>query len=120
MTPEEKKEKARWTRIKRVYGITKEQYEELDNGHCPICLRTWSDSVVPCVDHDHVDSLVRGIVCRYCNHRRIGRHRDAELVHRIAKYLEGPFILKMPPKKPKKRRKTKSERSRVGSRSKKQ
>lgn len=103
MTPEEKKEKTRWTRILRVYGVTKEQYDGLDLGHCPICLRTWSDAVKPVVDHDHVDRLVRGLVCRYCNHRRIGHHRDAELVDRIAKYLRGPFHLEMPAKKKRKK-----------------
>jgi hypothetical protein len=101
---DDKKEKARWSRIKRVYGLTKEQYEELDTGCCPICLRPWGDSVKPVVDHDHVEAVVRGIVCRYCNHRRIGHHRDAELVYRIARYLQGPFYLTMPPKKKRKKK----------------
>lgn len=104
LTDEEKKEKARWQRILRTYGLSKEQYEELDKGHCPICLRQWSETVRPVVDHDHVANLVRGIVCRYCNHRRIGHHRDADLVQRIADYLRGPFTIKMPPKKKKKRK----------------
>ena len=107
-TPEERKEKARWSRILKIYGLTKEQFVELDLGHCPICLRTWSDSVKPVVDHDHVERVVRGIVCTYCNHRRIGHHRDAGLVRRIADYLEGPFALKMPtpPKRKRKKRRT--------------
>jgi DNA-directed RNA polymerase subunit RPC12/RpoP len=109
-TPEEKREKARWSRILRVYGLTKEQYAELDLGHCPICLRVWGDGVLPVVDHDHVDKVVRGIVCRYCNHRRIGHHRDSNLVQRIAKYLEGPFHLKIPsPPKKKKKKSTKKK-----------
>ena len=102
-----KKEKARWARIKRVYGLEKEDYESLDTGGCPICLRPWSIAVNPVVDHDHVERVVRGIVCRYCNHRRIGHHRDHELVLRIGHYLKGPFYLKMPPKKKKIRRKKK-------------
>lgn len=104
---DEKKSKLRWARIKRVYGLTKEQYDELDLGHCPICLRTWSITVCPVVDHDHSENRVRGIVCRYCNHRRIGHHRDSELVFRIANYLKGPFYLEMPPKKKRKKRKVK-------------
>lgn len=103
MTPEEKKDRARWARIFRTYGLTKEQYNKLDTGGCPICLRNWSDDVKPVVDHDHVAAKVRGIVCRYCNHRRIGHHRDADLVLRIAKYLRGPFHLEMPPKKKRKK-----------------
>lgn len=104
MTPEEKKEKARWQRIFRVYGITKEQYKELDSGKCYICERTWSDTVKPCVDHDHSTGEVRGILCLYCNHRLVGRHRDGDLIQRVADYLREPrrgWIV--PPKKKKKR-----------------
>lgn len=106
-TPEERKEKARWARILKTYGLTKEQYHELDLGHCPICLRKWGGTVAPVVDHDHVERTCRGIVCRYCNHRRIGHHRDASLVYRIADYLSGPFKFVMPPKKKRKIRRKK-------------
>lgn len=105
MSPEEKKEHARWTRIKRVYGITKEEYQTLDKGHCSICLREWNERVRPAVDHDHVDGWVRGVVCLYCNRTRIGRFRDAELVQRIADYLRQDFIHKVPLKKKKPKRK---------------
>lgn len=100
-----KKERARWSRIKRVYGITKAQYDELDLGHCPICLRGWSATVRPAVDHDHVDGWVRGIICLYCNRVRVGRSRDSALVRRIADYLEGPFEHVVPPKSKRKRKK---------------
>lgn len=86
----EKKERARWQRILRTYGITKEQYEELDLGYCPICLRTWSDTVRLCVDHDHHTGDVRGVICLYCNHRIVGRHRDPDLLERVANYLRAP------------------------------
>lgn len=106
MTPEEKKDRARWQRIFRIYGITKKDYEELDKGHCPICLREWSDKVRPAVDHDHSkDGWVRGVVCLYCNRVRIGRFRDADMVQRIADYLRGPFKHTVPEKKPKRRKK---------------
>lgn len=107
MTPEEKKEKARWSRIKRVYGITQEEYNELDKGYCPICLREWTEKVRPAVDHDHVDGWVRGVICLYCNRVRVGRFRDHEVVQRIADYLKQEFTYKVPPK-PKKKRKKKS------------
>jgi hypothetical protein len=101
----EQKDKARWARIKRVYGLSKEDYDKLDTGVCPICLRAWSSTVRPCVDHDHSDGSVRGIVCLYCNHRLIGRHRDGSLVRRIADYLDNPRLgLIVPPKKKKKRK----------------
>lgn len=107
VTPEEKKDRARWQRIFRVYGITKEQYDEIDKGSCPICLRAWSDSVRPVIDHDHSTGDVRGILCFYCNHRVVGRHRDGDLIQRVANYLKAPrkgWIV--PKKKPKKRKKS--------------
>jgi hypothetical protein len=111
LTPSEKKDKARWSRILKVYGITKDQYYALDKGLCPICTREWSDTVKPCVDHDHVSGEIRGLLCLYCNHRMVGRHRDADLVQRIATYLrETPRGWIVPPK-PKKKRKKKNESS---------
>ena len=100
-----RKERSRWARILRVYGITKEQYEELDHGKCHICLREWNETVRPAVDHDHSNGVIRGLICLYCNRYRVGRHRDAELVQRIADYLRGPFKGWIVPPKPKKRRK---------------
>lgn len=105
-TLEQRKEKARWSRILRVYGLTKEQYNELDLGYCPICFRNWDDSVIRCVDHDHSSGEIRGLACLYCNRYRIGRFTDPVLVRRIADYLAAPrkgWIV--PPKKKKKRKK---------------
>lgn len=100
--------KARWARILRTYGITKEQYDELDLGHCPICLRGWGPTVRPVVDHDHSTGHVRGILCAYCNHRIVGRHRDHELVDRLARYLEHqPRRWVIPAKKKKKKKRVK-------------
>lgn len=99
------KEKARWARIKRVYGLSKEQYDKLDTGVCVVCLRPWSSSVRPCIDHDHATGEVRGLLCFYCNHRVVGRHRDPDLIYRVYDYLSQPrrgWIV--PPKKKKKRK----------------
>lgn len=109
---EERRDKARWQRILRVYGITKEQYDELDRGHCPICVRDWSDRVRPVVDHDHKSGEVRGILCAYCNHRLVGRHRDADLLYRMAEYVRGPhrgWIVPPRPKRPRKRTRKKKK-----------
>lgn len=102
------KENARYARILRVYGITRDQYQSLDLGHCPICLRDWSDDVRPCVDHDHVSGEVRGLLCIFCNRYRVGRLRDASLVQRIADYLSGPFRGWIVPKKKKVRRRNRA------------
>jgi len=108
-TPDEKREKARWSRILRVYGLTKEQYGSLKSSVCPICLRPYSDTVKPVVDHNHQTGEVRGIICAYCNHRVVGRHTDSDLISRMADYLRGPhtgFIVPKPPKRKRKKRRT--------------
>lgn len=102
----EAKEKARWSRILRTYGITREQYTSIDLGHCPICLRAWGDKVRPCVDHNHVTGEIRGLLCIFCNRYRVGRLRDYAIVSRIATYLQGPHTGWIaPPKKKRKRKK---------------
>ena len=106
MTLSEKAERARWARIKRVYGITKEQYDLLDTGSCYVCLRPWGGSVTPCIDHDHVTGEIRGLLCKYCNRYVVGRHRVPDFLRRAADYLALPrrgWIV--PPKKKKKKRK---------------
>lgn len=108
LTPEQK-DKARWSRILKIYGITKEQYQSLDLGFCPICLREWSETVHPVVDHHHREKKVRGVICRYCNHKRVGHHTDWEIVERIVTYLKQPFPFEnqmpiKPRRKPRKRK----------------
>ena len=106
MTLNDRKERARWQRILRVYGLTKEQYEELNNGVCPICLRLFDDNVRPVIDHDHVSGEVRGILCFYCNHRVVGRHRNSDALRRVCDYLDAPRRGWIVPKR-KKRKKRK-------------
>lgn len=85
-------DKARASRLKRIYGITLEQYDELllrQDHKCPACLRHESEFPIRlAVDHDHKTGEVRGLLCNYCNHRIVGRHRDAELLRRVADYLD--------------------------------
>lgn len=95
--------------LRRTYGITEEQYEELleaQNKNCAVCLRPASEFAVRlAVDHDHATGEIRGLLCGHCNHRVVGRHRDADLLQRVADYLRqgtGWFV----PVKPKRRRKT--------------
>lgn len=98
-------EKAKWARIRRVYGLTEEQYNELLGTSCPICLRPWSDTVRPVVDHDHHSGEVRGVLCFYCNHRVVGRHRDGLLMSRVADYLLAERRGWVVPKKKKRKKK---------------
>ena len=82
-------------RLKMKYGLTEAQVGKmrvLQNNACAICLRT-PPAIVLCVDHDHHTKRVRGLLCRFCNHKRIGRDRmtPAILHRRIADYLESTF-----------------------------
>lgn len=101
-------DKARASNLKRLYGITLEQYDELRERQrelCAVCLKHESEfNVRLCVDHDHKTGEIRGLLCRYCNHRLVGRHRDSDLLRRIADYLEVGTGWFVPPKKKKRKR----------------
>jgi hypothetical protein len=66
--------------IKRKYGITPEQYDEMlnqQNGLCAVCdkpERIRDGRRMP-VDHDHETGKVRGLLCSHCN-RGIGLFGD--------------------------------------------
>ena len=114
MTTDEKREiareKARWSRILRVYGITKEQYDELDNGSCYVCERSWGGTVQPCIDHNHKTGEIRGLLCRYCNRYRVGHFTEPAMVYRIYEYLQRHTGWIVPPKPKKKRKKRVSKK----------
>jgi hypothetical protein len=107
----DKAEHARDLALRRTYGISLEEYKEIlaAQGHrCPVCLKPLSGVSNP-VDHDHKTGVVRGVLCTYCNRRRVGQHTDWELVDRMAKYLKDHPARRVvgsrrvPPKKPKRR-----------------
>jgi hypothetical protein len=65
--------------FKRKYGLTLEQYTELfnkQNGKCAICGKHQTElKQALCVDHDHQNNNVRGLLCSKCN-RGIGMLED--------------------------------------------
>lgn len=76
--------------LRRTYGITLSEYKAIlaSQGHkCPVCLKPLTGISNP-VDHSHRYGTVRGILCTYCNRRRVAQHEDWEIVDRIAKYLK--------------------------------
>lgn len=106
--------------LKRTYGITLADYYAIlahQKGMCAIngCgkvpVRSWLD-----VDHDHKARVVRGLLCRYHNHRLIGRHREWELLQAAANYLRWPPAViaigerSLMPKPKRKRRKSGSRK----------
>lgn len=99
--------------LKRTYGLTEEDYYKLldkQGGGCAICGKTIEqEGKYLAVDHDHKTGEVRGILCGYHNKYTVGRHRDADLLRKVANYLDGPFTGFFAPKKSKRRKKKKSE-----------
>lgn len=108
------KERARDAYLRRVYGISLEEYKAVlaAQGHkCPVCLKPLSGISNP-VDHDHFTGILRSVCCTYCNRRVIGQHRDWKKIQRLADYLRNPPAIRVigrrqvPKKKPRKRRKS--------------
>lgn len=105
-----KKEKARWYNIKRLYGITQDDYLQLlheQDGKCGICKRDHTEfTKALSVDHDHKSLEIRGLLCHFCNSRFLGRHTRPELFRSAYEYLISPRRGWLVPKrKPKKRKK---------------
>jgi hypothetical protein len=66
------KERARWNKMERVYGITKEQYEAqfaAQGGKCAICRRVNRHKTKKylSIDHNHETGEIRGLLCHSCN-----------------------------------------------------
>lgn len=105
---EKKAETSRAYHLKKKYGITVEQYDEMlenQNHRCLICDKHEDDVKTRlAVDHNHITGEIRGLLCTYCNHRIVGRHRDGNLLRKIADYIEQGTGLFVPPQRPKKRK----------------
>lgn len=83
----------------KKYGLTEIEWLGLfctQGWHCPICLKRTGVRWV--TDHRHVPGwknmepeerkrYVRGILCSYCNHRRVHSHLTAAEAQRIADYF---------------------------------
>lgn len=93
----EGKDRARHYHIKRLYGISLDEYKEMSerqNHVCAICgnaetatLRGEVKSLA--VDHCHQTGEVRGLLCTDCN-RALGLFKDnINVIRKAADYLEG-------------------------------
>jgi len=104
-------ERSRRSRLMKLYGITIEEYDRMlenQKGCCAICDRDAADFKTRlAVDHNHITGEIRGLLCSYCNHRIIGRHRDAALLRKMADYVDQGTGLFVPKQRPKKRRRKK-------------
>lgn len=87
-------------RVESVYGITPEQYREIfarQGGRCAICLSE-PRTIRFAVDHDHKTGIVRGILCKRCNHDLLGGGHDSvqTLWNAIAYLMFPPALGPMP------------------------
>lgn len=102
--------KSRQYHLLRKFGITPEQYDELfekQGGKCALCSKTGEEQGrALAVDHDHTTGEIRGLLCNYCNHRVVGRHRDGDLLRRMADYVEQHTGWFVPPQKKRRRKRT--------------
>lgn len=77
--------------LKRAYGITVEQYEDMyraQNGVCAICHGVNLNGTRLCVDHNHDTKKVRDLLCRKCNSFLGYIREDKEVGRRMSEYLE--------------------------------
>ncbi len=84
----------------RRYGLTADEWLALmkaQGWRCPVCLKSGA-AVRWNTDHDHVPRwaarppaerkrFVRGVLCAYCNFRRVNSRMPAVEAQRIADYL---------------------------------
>jgi hypothetical protein len=76
-------------RLKR-YGLTGEMFDSLlraQGGVCAICGTGGFSKRGPCVDHNHLTSKVRGILCSHCN-SALGHLKDSiSIAKKAIEYL---------------------------------
>lgn len=84
---------ARRSRLRRVYGITPEEYDALaakQKNACAICKQECVTGYRLAVDHDHETGRVRGLLCMHCN-SGIGNLNDSiPLLQAAIRYLSHP------------------------------
>ena len=88
----ENPERTRNNDLKRNYGITLQEHQEMyenQNGHCAICKKEgdgkWKKL---CVDHDHETGKVRQLLCRRCNMVLGQVYDNISLLEEHIKYLQ--------------------------------
>lgn len=103
----------------RTYGITQADYEmlvERQAGRCPVCWKIPKTPLV--VDHDHKTGIIRGLLCRMCNYKVIGRHRVETLSAAVEYLLHPPAVAALGerrvPDKPKRRKRRRNKPSEKG------
>lgn len=89
--PEKLDQQARKWYLRKMYGISVEDYDELvakQKGLCLICEQLDTSGKRLAVDHHHDTGLVRGLLCARCNLGLGYFTDDPERLRRAAAYLE--------------------------------
>ena len=80
-------------RLNRLYGLTLDQFEQMENAQCNLCALcnrppkgTSRRTKRLVVDHDHKTGAVRGLLCQPCN-RALGWFENPEWSTRARRYL---------------------------------
>jgi hypothetical protein len=77
--------------LKKLYGITPEQYTQLllkQNGCCAICNKPSTDYKRRLhVDHDHTTKKIRGLLCVRCNYGIGYFNENTSLLDKAKEYL---------------------------------
>jgi len=85
------KKNSKWSYIKRKYNLTKEDYYkmfELQNNRCKICNNILGSGKKVHIDHCHVTSKVRGLLCQKCNHGLGIFNDNIQLFYNAIQYLQ--------------------------------
>lgn len=80
----------RWRRLRRRYGLSREDYETLlarQGGACGICKQPVAEPLV--VDRSRATGRVRGLLCRRCKAGLVCFEEDPRLLLRAIAYREG-------------------------------
>lgn len=89
--PERHRQKQRRSDLKRQYGLSEAQYNDMlekQGGACAICGVFQSPDRPLNVDHCHMSGRVRGLLCWLCN-AALGRFKDdTDLLLKAAAYLD--------------------------------
>lgn len=87
---EQNPEKDKSRRLYYKFGITLDDYERMlkeQSGLCAICNHVSDDGIQLCVDHNHKNGEVRGLLCRKCNSGIALLKESRELFESAMKYL---------------------------------
>lgn len=88
---EKHKLSAKYARIKKIYGLSKDAYlsmVHLQNSRCSLCMRHEPDHFKLHVDHCHNTNKVRGLLCGKCNQGIGLLNHDPELIAKAAIYCK--------------------------------